>query len=303
MANARQARARGKVILLGEHTVVYGGPAIALALDRGARAEACPAPATRLSLAGKSYDLPVEAVAGEPDVLRAFRALLASLGSGCVEASAELEVPAGAGLGASAALGVALARAVAGSREAESNGSIARAALAWENVFHGNASGLDTAVAQHAGCIWFTRASGVLTLSLTRPLHVMVAVVEPGASTRRMVEGVAALRLAEPGRVERCSSEISRLVEQARVALERGEMSALGPLLQHNHELLRELGVSTAGLDRACECATSAGALGAKLTGAGGGGSVIALAEGDACERVRAAWLSRGFQCLEARSG
>jgi mevalonate kinase len=302
--SAAIGRATGKVILLGEHAVVYGSPAIALGLERGAEAEARFAPRSRLILSGtpQSNDAaPDDGV--ESDAGRAFRALLDTLGVGSVEAEARLEIPAGAGLGASAALGVALARAVLGSTQNGDTTSVARAALAWENVFHGNASGLDTAVAEHSGCIFFTRAAGVARLTVAAPLCVAVAVVEPGASTRRMVEGVAARRKADAQGVDRCMAAIAELVRQARESIEAGRISSLGLLMNDNHVLLRELGVSTAGLDGACRQALEAGALGAKLTGAGGGGSVIALVEEGRLAAVHAEWASRGYACLQARAG
>jgi mevalonate kinase len=292
-------RGLGKVILFGEHAVVYGSPAIAIGLERGAEAEARSGSQSRVVLAGNRYDC-----AGGSEVGGAFRALLEALGASGIEAAARLEIPAGAGLGASAALGVALARAaIAASEPSSVHGSVAAAALAWENVFHGNASGLDTAVAEHAGCIWFTRASGVARLGVGAPLRVAVAIVEPGASTRRMVEGVAARRKANAQETEDCLRSIAEIVERGRESLAAGDLSGLGSLMNRNHALLGDLGVSTPGLDRACGVAIEAGAIGAKLTGAGGGGSVIALVEDEYMDAVQSAWVSRGFECLEARAG
>lgn len=298
------ARAVGKVILLGEHTVVYGGPAIAVGLTCGATADVWRSADTRLSLSEDVYVLGPESLSGaEHAPARAFRALLAELSAPPLSARAALAIPAGAGLGASAALGVAIARAVAalrGEPGTSPDAAVERAAMAWENVFHGNASGIDTAAAQRGGCLWFTRAEGASVLRVGRPLQVLVAVVEPGASTRVMVEGVAERRRMERRDTELTMETINGLVESARHAIALGERAELGRLMTRNHELLMQLGVSTPALDDACQRALRAGALGAKLTGAGGGGCVIALVEETTRSLVLEAWAQLGLTCLDA---
>jgi mevalonate kinase len=296
------AHALGKIILLGEHAVVYGSPAIAIGLTRGAEADVRPSSETSLSL-GESVYVLERVPASELPPARAFRALLAELSVRPLSARATLAIPAGAGLGASAALGVALARAVVALEDvagSSAESAVERAALAWENVFHGNASGIDTAAAQRGGCLWFTRTEGASALGVGRALHVAVAFVEPGASTRVMVEGVAERRRTAPRETESAMAAIKTLVEGARYAIARGELAELGRLMTQNHELLARLGVSTHALDDACQLALRAGALGAKLTGAGGGGCVIALVEEAKRSDVLAAWQQRGLMCLEA---
>lgn len=298
------ARAVGKVILLGEHAVVYGSPAIAIGLTRGAEAEVRRGHEPRLALGENEYSCAGEAgSAAEPLPARAFRALMKEIAAPPLLARATLEIPAGAGLGASAALGVALARAALALCEGTASlaeSSVARAALAWENVFHGNASGIDTAAAQRGGCLWFTRAEGASPLGVGCALHVIVAVVEPGASTRRMVEGVAERRRLDRQGTDLAMDAVAVLVERARQAIAQGERAELGRLMTQNHELLARLGVSTPGLDAACQWARDAGALGAKLTGAGGGGCVIALVDDVTRSSVLGEWARRGFMCLEA---
>jgi mevalonate kinase len=173
------------------------------------------------------------------------------------------------------------------------------AATAWERVFHGNPSGIDTAVAAFGGCLWFTKAEGATPIVLGAPLSLAIAVAAPPASTKAMVESVARLKERRPTVVEKALEGIRSLVRNARLALEAGDVPGLGGLLDLNHMILAGLHLSTEELEHARQIARDAGALGAKLTGAGGGGSVIALCDGDA-DPVLAAWRKHGIQCFFA---
>ncbi len=296
------ARASGKVILLGEHAVVYGVPAIAAGIGAGATAHAervaRGAPAS-IVLGDRSAT-----TADDSELGRALAALLEALSAPPLALRVALEVPPGCGLGASAAAGVASARAVLvwlGSNppEREPPGTTERvldAAAAWERVFHGNPSGIDAAAAAHGGVLVFRRAEGREALRLRAPLPLAVAVAGPPASTRVMVEAVAELRRRQPGRVDAALRGIEGLVGDARRHLERHDLPALGGALDDNHAHLRDLEVSTPEIERAIALARSAGALGAKLTGSGGGGAIIALAPDP--EPVLAAWRAGGYLCF-----
>jgi mevalonate kinase len=295
------ARASGKVILLGEHAVVYGGPALAVGLDLGAVAHATAAPETSLTLNGV-------AVAEEhrAELLRALTALLERLGAPALAVTARLELPPGAGLGASAALGVSIARAALAVTKPEldlaspSAKELVRAgADAWERVFHGNPSGIDAAAAAEGGCIRYSRADGVTRVRVARALPLVIAVAGPPASTREMVASVARLFERRPELVTKTVSGITSLVENARLCLEVGDLPGLGKLMDLNQMLLSGLMLSTEGIERACAAARGAGALGAKLTGAGGGGAVVALADLDP-EPVLSAFRREGLPCFVA---
>ena len=120
------------------------------------------------------------------------------------------------------------------------------------------------------------------------PFRLLVAQVEAGADTGRMVASVAALREAHPVARALCA-DIGVLVAEAETALTAGDQAAVGRLMNLNHGLLSALGVSTARLDAAVHAARAAGALGAKLTGAGGGGCMVALVTDGTAPAVAAA--------------
>lgn len=286
-------RAFGKVILLGEHAVVHGVPALAAGIDRGAAATArrSVGPST-LVLAGAG-----RVVAGDGSELgRAFAEVLAACGATePFDVVAETDLPAGAGLGCSAALGVAIARAI--DAELGRRPTLAETferATVWERVFHGNPSGVDATVAARGGCIRFVRGEPVETVRVGRPLVLAIGHTGLPSSTKTMVESVARLRERRPSVVEKAFDGVRTLVENARLSIEAGDLEGLGKLLDLNQMILAGLFVSSAEIERMCDLARGAGALGAKLTGAGGGGCVIALVAG-APDAVLAAWQREGF--------
>ncbi|WP_437494327.1 mevalonate kinase [Sorangium sp. So ce1014] len=325
-------QASGKVILLGEHAVVYGAPALAAGIERGARARATRVDAgvgdmraSALRLGGREHGT----APAEGDIAHAFAALLDALpGAGPVRVEAESDLPPGGGLGSSAALGVAIARAVAalarGSLEAAAPAaSIAPAAFtaeaavaaaaAWERVFHGNPSGIDTTAAARGGCFRFTRAHGATSVAPRDDLWLCVGSTGVPSSTRSMVELVAKLFERNPTLADASIAGIAALVESAALAIEAGDAIGLGRLMDMNQLLLAGMFVSTEAIETLCKLAREAGALGAKLTGAGGGGSVIALlppprpgggapaTSSGAADRVLAAWRDAGYSGFVTR--
>src|SRR5450432_4005036 len=270
------ARANGKVILLGEHAVVYGVPAIAAGIERGVQVQAERATSASLVIGERSAR-----VGDGSELAGAFAALLAALGAAPVAVQATLEIPAGSGLGASAALGVAIARAVLlALGEVEDSARVFAAAAAWEGIYHGNPSGVDAAAAAHDGCIWFEKGQPIVPLALGCDLVLAIGIAGPPASTKVMVEDVARLRERRPAVFDKALEGIRALVKNARLCLEASDVPGLGALMNYNQMLLSGLFVSTEGIERCCALAREAGALGSKLTGAGGGGAVVALCDG-----------------------
>jgi mevalonate kinase len=296
------ARANGKVILLGEHAVVYGVPAIAAGIERGVEARAEPAATSSLRVVAPGPESAASERRAAPgdgsDLGRGFQALLAELGAVNLAVEATLELPPGSGLGASAALGVAIARAVLAAQGAALDSArVLCATAAWEGVYHGNPSGVDAAAAANDGCIWFDKASGPQPLTLARDLVLAIGLAGPPASTKVMVEGVARLRERRPAVVNKALEGVRALVQNAKLCLEAGDLPGLGSLMNYNQMLLSGLFVSTEGIERCCALAREAGALGAKLTGAGGGGAVVALCDRDSAQ-ILAAWQAAGIECF-----
>jgi mevalonate kinase len=195
---AARACGRGcsKAILLGEHAVVYGVPALAVGLQRGATAKrvALQPGTTVCTLHVPEWKLRV--AEGEGELLaQAFARLLAITrdddpafrDDGAVAIEAAADVPPGGGLGCSAAVGVAVARALDPAAPAA---VIERRVMAWEGVFHGNPSGIDAAASAHGGALRFERGRPIEFLRLRSSMHLAVGHSGVASSTKAMVDAV-----------------------------------------------------------------------------------------------------------------
>jgi mevalonate kinase len=297
----RRGVASGKVILFGEHAVVYGVSALAVGIDRGARAVATPAAASTLHVRGLGVRVTPE---DDAPLGRAFRDLLDACGvTSPVDVEVETDLPAGAGLGCSAALGVGIARALDGAAAPD---VVMDRVMAWERVFHGNPSGIDAWVAARGGCVVFRRREDgppdIARVRVPRAIHLAIGKTGTPSSTRSMVEAVSRLRERRPDVVAKSFDAIATLVSNARLAVEAGDLRAVGQLLDLNQMLLAGLFVSTPEIESMCALARECGAFGAKLTGAGGGGCVVALVDGAAsAEKVIAEWRAAGYDGFATR--
>lgn len=270
------ARALGKIILAGEHAVVYGYPAIAMAIDLEVRisAKLSDKPGLvflnpKIDSEHKSASLFVEVL---PKLIQLLGPRVAQL-----EFLIDSDIPGGCGLGSSAALSVGLIRAVLEFLgEPATSAQIADMALELEKIFHGNPSGVDHTVIAQESLIWFQKGR-FEPIVAKQPLKFKISMASPHAGTLAAVQAVRRRYEQNASQVTALFEQISGLTFAMRAAIEQGELVQVGKLMNQNHELLRRLGVSTPELDALCAQAIEQGALGAKLTGAGGGGCIIAL--------------------------
>ena len=296
------ATAPGKVILFGEHAVVYGRPAIAVPVT-DVRAEVTitigepgsgvwilasdlPAPdgdpgGHRYRLRDAPTDDPIRAsielaLGAFPPSGRAWTAghqpdLLITITS---------TVPIARGLGSGAAVATAVVRAVAHylGHDPQPH-EVSPLVYEVEKLHHGTPSGIDNTVVAYEQPVYFVRGEGMTRLSVGKPLNLIIADTGVLSSTREVVGDVRRRWEAETGRYEGLFDDIGAIALLARSAIERGDPSAVGRLMDENHELLTALGVSSPELDKLVEAARAGGALGAKLSGAGWGGNMLALVE------------------------
>lgn len=289
----------GKVILLGEHAVVLGHPALAAALDRGvvARAEATTSGGIVLEGVVPGAE-PVRIDA--PRVLEAANLIASRVGVTHARVQLETALPAGGGLGSSGAFAVALLRALAGL-----NGSVpdvdetCAIALESERIFHGSPSGVDPAVSARGGILLFRRGDppGIETVVAAKAVPVVVGLSGVLRETRNGVTSLLARREADPGSYDPLLNRLGELSVGGAGDVRRGDFEALGARMNEAHTLLSRCQLSSPELDLIVGAATKAGALGAKLTGAGQGGAAIALAPNPepVLEAIRAAGFDAFF--------
>ncbi len=299
----------GKVILLGEHAVVYGRHALAVPIPLAMRAvveDGDQGVQLLIPRWGIEYQL-----AKAPEQRRSFEraagAIMDQLGLGDRPIRIEVfpDVPRGMGLGGSAALAVAIVRALdLHFKLGLSDEQVNQLAFESEQIAHGQPSGIDNTVATYGQPLLFRKGSPPLIepLIVSEPLTLVVGMTHKEGLTAKTVARVREARDRNPRLYEKVFDDIDALVLQAVSALQDRDVAALGELMNVCQGLLNALQVSTPELEQLIGIARRAGAVGAKLTGGGGGGAMVALCQ-DNADAVQAAIERRGFRTLRFEAG
>lgn len=285
----------GKIILLGEHGVVYGHPALAAPISRGVRARGYFSKAL-------SLEMPEGLSALQQAALRrAFAAGAKAAGARRVTVILESNLPVALGLGSSGALSVACARVLleAARGRPATGKEVETLALRMEREFHGTPSGVDHTTSARGTMILY-RKGQAREVRAPVPVKVLVAVLEGRPPTRDTVAALRARQAKWPRRYARYFTEMGTLAKEGAAAVAKGDIDALGDAMNLNQGILSALGLSGPRIDAMVRLLRAHGALGAKLTGAGGdGGAVIGLFPEP--EPAVSRLLKQGVQCFTSQ--
>jgi mevalonate kinase len=312
------ASAPAKVILFGEHFVVYGEPAIVLAIDKRAYAKIEIRDDKRLYLRSinlnfsgyfengffkiEQGDAKEAKLKFEPLKLAVGKVLEIYGGSVGLDVEVNSTVPVAAGLGSSAAVAAAVTAAVGAILNVKlSKEDVFRISYEAEKVVHGTPSGVDPAISTFGGTLLFQMDTGFKPLDVKADVPLVIGYTGVARSTRVQVEKVRDVKNKYPRVIEPMIKAAREIVLRAIDALKESDLKTLGDLMNINHALLYGLGVSDESLEWLINAAQKAGALGAKLTGAGGGGCMIALAESERLQQVLEAIQMAGGRPFIAR--
>jgi mevalonate kinase len=295
------ASAPGKIILFGEHAVVYGRPALAVpVIDVQANATVIEnrLGTIRIETPGTGLNADLQALPPNHPLAAVTRAVLGALGivhPPSFTMRIESTIPVASGLGSGAAVSVAAIRALASFLGCVMpDEKVNTLAFEIEKLHHGTPSGIDNTVVTYAKPVYFLKGCPVETFHPSVPFTIVIGDTGVSASTKESVREVRELWQADPARFEEMFDAVGEIVQKARKAIESGEMMDLGLLMDKNHSILQEMTVSSQLLDRLVDAARSAGALGAKLSGSGRGGNMIALVKPESAQTVAEALVAAG---------
>lgn len=297
MSQASTAVAPGKIILFGEHSVVYNRPAVAVPVNQ--------VKATcRIEAGGSGHGIHIEAM----DLGQRFRlhdlddtnplaaAILKTLPVCHQTAIPDLTlyvsstIPIARGLGSGAAVSTAIVRALSQRLDCTlDNQAISEIVYQVEKIHHGTPSGIDNTVVAFAQPIFFQRGRPITRLWVKTPLTFIIGDTGIQSPTHKVVGDLRLRREADVERYEGFFDDMAAIAREARSAIEQGRVSAVGKCMLENQSILQTLGISSPELNHLVEVAMAHNALGAKLSGAGWGGNMIALVWPNQADEIRKA--------------
>ncbi|OZU87501.1 mevalonate kinase [Virgibacillus indicus] len=281
--------AHSKLILIGEHAVVHGQPAIAIPFPLVGVETVIEHVPGSIKIDSTFYHGPLnlapEALSGIVNCIKSSLNYL-ELPQKDLLIRITSSIPPGKGLGSSASVAISVVRSLfTYADEKCTNDDLLQLANIAETYAHGAPSGIDTLTITTECPVWYEKEHPIDFIKLSDDFHFVVADSGRIGDTRLAVESVAGLLKSAPRRIQRKLDRIGELTHHAKHALERKGKHILGQMLNEAQKELEALGVSDTGLNRLIDFARKEGALGAKLTGGGNGGCIIALAQNEVHSR------------------
>ena len=300
-----QASASGKIILFGEHAVVFGRPALAVPVrqvhaDVEVQASSRPGiwiEAPEVDLHAELNTLPSDHPVAS--VIHNFLFLWRVSPFPNLDIRIDSTIPVASGLGSGAAVTVALTRALASHLEHSITDEEVNAfAYEIEKLHHGTPSGIDNTVITYASPVYFIKGKPIETFRVGKPFTIVIGDTGIHAPTKESVGDVRKLWEANGPQWENVFDRVGEIARTAREVIEKGDTDKMGQLMDQNHALLQEMTVSSRELDTLVAAARQAGALGAKMSGGGRGGNMIALVPPELAGRVSESLLQAGAQSV-----
>ena len=296
-----KSSAPGKIILFGEHAVVYGRPALAVPVTQvhadvdisASDSAGIWINASDISLHAEVNTLPSDHPIASVIHNLFFISRISPFPN--IGINITSTIPVASGLGSGAAVTVALTRALSSYiHYYMTDEEVSSFAYEIEKLHHGTPSGIDNTVVTFAKPVYFVKGQAIETFTVGNPFTIVIGDTGVSAPTKESVGDVRKLWEADKAKWENVFDKVGGITEKAREAIETGRMIELGKLMNNNHTLLQEMTVSSSELDNLVSAAVNAGALGAKLSGGGRGGNMIALVEKEKAPVISEALISAG---------
>jgi mevalonate kinase len=295
------ASAPGKIILFGEHAVVYGRPALAVPVTQvHAHVEISDRDTSGIWIDASDVNIHTDLNTLPSDhpiaaVIHNLFFLSRRSPFPNLEIKISSTIPIAAGLGSGTAVTVALTRALATHIDySMTDEQINAFAYEIEKLHHGTPSGIDNTVVTYARPVYFAKGQPIETFQVAQPFTIVIADTGIRAPTKESVGDVRKLWEADQAKWDNVFDKVADISFAARHVIREGWIKMLGALMDENHMYLREMTVSSPELDKLVSAARKGGALGAKMSGGGRGGNMIALVEEEISSAVAEALISAG---------
>jgi len=309
------SRVSGKIILFGEHAVVYGQPALAVPVNQVfAEAEVLDSPRAGIWINAPDigFHEKLSRIAPENPLATVVEAVFAELGISLppsvlrtsppeggekdgIEIKVTSTIPIASGLGSGAAVSVAIIRALSSYLgNPLDDEKVNKIAYEAEKIHHGTPSGIDNTVVTYGKPIFFIKNQPIELLNVAKAFTIIIADTGISAPTKQSVADVRKLWEKNPQKINALFAAAGSIARTARQSIEGGHPERLGALMNENQRILREIGVSCRELDHLTEASLRSGASGAKLSGGGRGGNIIALSTKENAPAIAEALLNAG---------